>query len=110
MLPKWNGFTRADTKNWIEVSANLETGKCLFEGLFNGLTNYFLSQCIFSLFSFVIPLIRRLKAKIGLSLICSAYRPLWGGLLSKSVIYCEQVGDYYALYSCDGVGFSVETN
>ena len=48
------------------------------------------------LFSFVISLIRRLKAKIGLSLICSAYRPLWGGLLSKSVIYREQVGDYYA--------------
>ena len=48
------------------------------------------------LFSFVISLIRRLKAKIGLSLICSAYRPLWGGLLSKSIIYREQVGDYYA--------------
>ena len=48
------------------------------------------------LFSFVISLIRRLKAKIGPLLICSAYRPLWGGLLSKSVIYREQVGDYYA--------------
>ena len=101
----------------LERIQKLDRSKCQFGNRKMSLwrafqwVNFFFSLSMhFFLFPFVIPLIIRLKAKIGPLMICSAYRPLWGGLLSKSVIYREQVGDYYALYSCDWVGFSEKTN